>query len=64
MCRLSKTGDKVSALVGGAKVADVAHQSAIHEIRAAGFAGTVPEGASGPGDWTGASFSRDVPGGN
>lgn len=62
VCQLGGTGDRVSAFVDGAKVADMAPPTYIPEIKATGFAATAPTGASGPGEWAVTSFSRDVPG--
>lgn len=64
VCQLGDTGDKVSAFVNGAKVADAASQSPMPAIKATGFAATVPEAAAGPGEWAVIVFSRDAPGGD
>jgi hypothetical protein len=56
VCQLGGTGDKVSAFVNGAKVADMTPPTCIPEINATGFAATAPKGASGPGEWAVTGF--------
>jgi len=65
VCRLSPAGSiisaNISAFVDGTKVATATAQSLHPTIEATGFAGVVPNAASGPGEWTVTNFSRQVP---
>jgi hypothetical protein len=61
VCRLTDTGDEISAYVNGVKVATATRPPDLREIRATGFTGFVPLRSSGPGEWIITSFSRRNP---